>query len=87
MPGDTVFNESFATAVEHEGVTRWFKSNGSVSEQIEFNARHEMETVFTELVLDYRKRLQVVFSLDISDVENVSQKHKFLMIYVKNTYK
>ncbi len=69
VPGDTVFNESFATAVEHEGVTRWFKSNGSVSEQIEFNARHEMETVFTELVLDYRKRLQVVFSLDISDVE------------------
>lgn len=68
VPGDTVFNESFATAVEHEGVARWFERNGSVSEQIAFNVKHEMETVFTELVLDYRKRLQVVFSSDISDV-------------------
>ncbi len=74
VPGDTVFNESFATAVEHEGVARWFKRNGSVSEQIAFNVRHEMETVFTELVLGYRKRLQVVFSSDISDVEKRAAK-------------
>lgn len=74
VPGDTVFNESFATAVEHEGVARWFESNGSVSEQVAFNVRHEMETVFTELVLDHRKKLQVVFASDISDAEKRAAK-------------
>jgi len=74
VPGDTVFNESFATAVEHEGVARWFESHGSVSEQVAFNVRHEMETVFTELVLDYRQRLHVVFSSDMSDAEKRAAK-------------
>lgn len=74
VPGDTVFNESFATAVEHEGVARWFESNGSVSEQVAFNVRHEMEAVFTELVLDHRKQLQVVFASDISDAEKRAAK-------------
>lgn len=74
VPGDTVFNESFATAVEHEGVARWFESNGSVSEQVTFTVRHEMETVFTELVLDHRKQLQVVFASDISDAEKRAAK-------------
>ena len=74
VPGDTVFNESFATAVEHEGVARWFERNGSISDKIAFNVRHETETVFTELVLDYRKRLQVVFGSDISDIEKRAAK-------------
>ncbi len=82
VPGDTVFNESFATAVEHEGVARWFESHGTVSEQIAFNVRHKMETMFTELVLDHRKQLQVVFSSNMNDAEKRAAKaHIFDNLY------
>ena len=74
VPGDSVFNESFATAVEHEGVRRWFESNGTALEQAALSARQERETVFSELVLRHRKRLQELFHSDISDTEKRIQK-------------
>ena len=74
VPGDSVFNESFATVVEHEGVERWMKHNGSIAEQAAFNARQERKAVFTKLVLKHRMRLQELFSSDISDVEKRIEK-------------
>ncbi len=69
VPGDSVFNESFATVVEHEGIRRWIASNGSTADQAAFNARQERRSVFTALVLKHRKRLQKLFAADISDAE------------------
>lgn len=74
VPGDSVFNESFATAVEHEGVRRWFESNGTVLQQAVLNARQEREAIFTNLVLKHRKRLQELFHSDISNTEKRIQK-------------
>ncbi len=74
VPGDSVFNESFATAVEHEGVRRWFESNGTVFQQAVLNARQEREATFTNLVLKHRKRLQELFHSDISNTEKRIQK-------------
>ncbi len=74
VPGDSVFNESFATAVEHEGVGRWFESHGSASEQAAFKARQEKRTIFTELVLKHRERLHALFSSDRSDTEKRAAK-------------
>jgi predicted aminopeptidase len=74
VPGDSVFNESFATAVEHEGVRRWFENNGTALEQAALSARQEREAVFIELVLRHRKRLKELFQADISDAEKRVQK-------------
>lgn len=74
VPNDSVFNESFATAVEHEGVRRWFESNGTALEQAALTARQERETVFIELVLRHRQRLQELFQGDIRDTEKRIQK-------------
>jgi predicted aminopeptidase len=74
VPGDSVFNESFATAVEHEGIKRWFESNGTVLEQAVLSARQERESVFTELVLRHRKRLQTLFNSEFSDTEKRTGK-------------
>lgn len=74
VPGDTVFNESFATAVEHEGVGRWFESNGSTSQRAASNTKQEMESVFTQLVLTHRERLQALFASDKSDDEKRAAK-------------
>ncbi len=74
VPGDSVFNESFASAVEHEGVRRWFESSGTTFQQAALSARQEKEVVFTNLVLRHRKRLQELFHSDISDTEKRVQK-------------
>ncbi|HRB96811.1 MAG TPA: aminopeptidase [Nitrosomonas sp.] len=74
VPGDSIFNESFATAVEHEGVRRWFESTGTVLEQAVLNARQERETVFTDLVLKHRQRLQALFNSTISDTDKRVEK-------------
>lgn len=74
VPDDSVFNESFAAAVEHEGVRRWFEKNGSSVEQAGLSLKQEKEAIFTELVLRHRKRLQELFQLHISDDEKRIQK-------------
>lgn len=74
VSGDTVFNESFATAVEHEGIKRWFERSGTATEQIALAARQERETIFTGLVLKHRKRLQELFQSDLSDTEKRIRK-------------
>ncbi len=69
VSGDTAFNESFATAVEHEGVRRWFERNGTAFEQTALSAQQERETIFTSLIFKHRKRLQELFHSNISDSE------------------
>ena len=74
VPGDSSFNESFATAVEHEGIRRWFESNGTALEQSVLSARQTRETIFTDLVLRHRNRLHELYKLDLSDAEKRSIK-------------
>jgi predicted aminopeptidase len=74
VPDDTVFNESFATAVEHEGIKRWFARTGNASVQMALTARQERETLFTGLILKHRKQLQELFQSDLSDTEKRAGK-------------
>lgn len=74
VSGDTAFNESFATAVEHEGVRRWFKSNGTVFEQTTLSARREREEIFTTLIFKHRQRLQELFRSNMSASEKRARK-------------
>lgn len=67
VPGDSMFNESFATTVEQEGIRRWFAHNGTTLQQTELSARQEREVVFANLIFKYRKQLQDLFQLDFSD--------------------
>ena len=74
VPGDTMFNESFATAVEQEGIRRWYAYNGTVMQQTELTARQERERIFVELIFKYRRKLQELFESDLPDVEKRIQK-------------
>lgn len=75
---DTVFNESFATAVEHEGIKRWFNRTGAAPAQALLTARQERETLFTGLILKHRKQLQELFQSDLSDSEKRAGKARIL---------
>lgn len=59
LPGDTAFNESYATFVEQEGGRRWRASRGLPAEND--SAVRQRES-FTRLVLDTRARLDRLYA-------------------------
>ena len=59
---DTIFNESFAVAVEREGVRRWLLKNGSEQDMRAFEQRRTRRTQFGELAAKYRGKLEDVYA-------------------------
>lgn len=71
---DTTFNESFATAVELEGVGRWLDSHGTAEQRAAFDAAQRRRAAFTEAVRAKRKQLEVLFASSMSDAEKRAGK-------------
>ena len=65
VPGDTAFNESFATAVEEIGTARWLAVYGTPEMTVKYQQTKQYETSFTELVLDTRDHLQQLYQENI----------------------
>jgi predicted aminopeptidase len=62
VPGDTTFNESFATTVEREGACRWALAQGPASALAFLEQARVRESQFTALVLATRARLDEVYA-------------------------
>jgi predicted aminopeptidase len=71
---DTTFNESFATAVELEGINRWLDRNGTEAQREAFIAGRKRKAVYTEILLEYRARLKRLFASGESDEEKREAK-------------
>lgn len=71
---DTAFNESFATAVELEGINRWLDRNGTEAQREAFIASRKRKTSYTTILLEYRARLKQLFASGESDVEKREAK-------------
>ncbi|MDQ6685782.1 MAG: aminopeptidase, partial [Pseudomonadota bacterium] len=65
-PGDTEFNESFATAVERIGSARWLARNGSETVLAENRGRELRRERFRALTGAYRDSLQALYTSDLS---------------------
>lgn len=63
VPGDTRFNESFATFVEQEGTRQWRAARGLPPEADSQNLRRD---AFVQQVLDLRQRLEALYTLPLS---------------------
>jgi len=61
VKGDSAFNESFAVAVEDEGIRRWIVQRGSERDRQEYEAMQLRRQGFTELVLRYQGKLAAVY--------------------------
>ena len=61
---DTVFNESFATAVEREGVRRWLAAHGDDRQRAAWDVYVQRRDDFLGLLLAQRRRLDAVFRSD-----------------------
>ena len=71
---DTVFNESFATAVEREGVRRWLAAHGDDRQRAAWAAYTRRREDFLGLLLAQRRRLDAVFRSDAPPQEKRAAK-------------
>lgn len=71
---DTTFNESFATAVELEGVSRWLDRYGSDEQRAAFQMAQNRRAIFGEAVNTKRTALKRLFASDMSDVDKRAGK-------------
>ena len=74
LPGDTTFNESFATAVEREGVRRWLAKSNKDSDIDAALLDYDRQQQFVDLVTDYRDRFESLYQLDLNESSMRSQK-------------
>jgi predicted aminopeptidase len=65
--GDSAYSESFAMAVELEGVRRWLKATGAEGEYAAYEAQAQRREEFMSLVLKHRDRLEALYESGVSE--------------------
>ena len=66
VKGDSEFNESFATAVEEEGLARWLEARGEPGELETYRASRVRAGGFSLLIADARQRLGELYAQDLA---------------------
>jgi len=61
VQGDTRFNESFATAVENEGLRRWLARHATPEQRAAFAVQRARKAAFMALLRDYGKRFEALY--------------------------
>ncbi len=64
---DTLFNESFATAVADAGVERWLAAHGQSALMARYRRRQTFVDAVTELMVDYRARFDALYARALGD--------------------
>ena len=73
-PGDTTFNESFATAVERIGSQRWLEANASADVREKQALTEARRHDFHVLVRAWRAKLDALYRGDLPDADKRVQK-------------
>jgi len=74
VKNDTLFNESFATAVEQAGVERWLARNGKEGERAAYERLRQIRREFIVLLVKYRAILQRHYRQDLPPEEKRAGK-------------
>jgi predicted aminopeptidase len=85
VPGDSVFNESFATSVEEEGVRRWFERANDPAAYAAYRQAQDRKRAFTGLLVRTRDRLAAVYEQPESSEQRKQGKARILE-EAKNEY-
>ena len=80
IPGDTDFNEAFATAVAREGVRRWLTFRNDAPALDRFQANRPAETAVIKLILAARKQLETLYTEDAARPVNELREAKAKVI-------
>lgn len=71
---DSMFNESYAVAVEREGMRRWLAAFGTPELVAAYQASEQRREDFVTLVLAARDRLATLYASDRSDADKLRRK-------------
>ena len=77
-PGDSQFNESFATAVEEVGVERWLAQRGDDEVRASYQSFRQRREDFLMLLDGYRVQLEALYRSDRSDTEKRLEKTRLM---------
>lgn len=78
LPGDSTFNESFATVFEDEGVRRWVKYRGDPALQEDWQRVERRRQAFLDILRRYRQSLQEVYASELPGMEMRAAKNTIL---------
>jgi predicted aminopeptidase len=78
VEGDTAFNESLATAVENEGVRRWFERHAAPAKVAAFEQQQRRKARFSGLVAGCRERLGALYASNLPSQEKRLTKARLL---------
>lgn len=76
VPGDSQFNESFATVVEEAGLARWLEARGRVQEMQIWYTQRERTATFIGLLLTARERLRNLYAENLPEDEMRIRKQR-----------
>ncbi|VAX08168.1 PUTATIVE ZINC PROTEASE PROTEIN [hydrothermal vent metagenome] len=74
IKGDSTFNESFATAVEQEGIRRWFLAQGNSAGYQRYQDSQQRDEQFKQLLLQVREELQLLYQAKKDVTEKQEEK-------------
>jgi len=83
---DSELNESFAMAVQNEGVKRWLEHEQRPQYYIDYEIDQKREEQFVALLLKYRDKLQVIYDSPQSDKIKRMHKQRFLALLRKKYF-
>jgi len=78
VPDDTRFNESFATAVEQEGLARWVARRQDAALRMQYEHYQLHHAGLMALVAQTRAQLQDVYAAPLPDAERLARKRVIL---------
>jgi len=78
VKGDTVFNESFATAVERLGVERWLERSGDRAAVEHYRNYWSYRRQVVELIIEGRNQLQALYGQDLRPEVMRAGKRRYL---------
>ena len=86
VESDTAYNEAFATAVEQEGLRRWYEQSGQPGEYETYLKKKQYRHEFYRLVIQTREKLDQAFNTPITDEEKAARKQAIYKEF-KSLYK
>jgi predicted aminopeptidase len=79
VPGDTDFNEAFATAVATEGVRRWFLAASAPMDYERYHSGLDKDRQFVDLIMAARGQLRELYdNPSLSDAAKLSRKQDII---------
>jgi hypothetical protein len=76
VPGDSMFNESFATAMEQLGVERWLETNGTPQQRLNYRQQQLRRDRFLALLGRHRDKLAALYASNATEEEKREGKRR-----------